>query len=153
MMNQEQIDHATLDELNDELAAGGMPSGETDIASARKSVRALIAEFATKTISKAEQNRISRAARPHTRREDLLGPETGRGIKMFERTSVGETYPDVILIAGMINAHNGRQIFGVFFDENDARSEDADIRAIATLDANILTPEQVAIAERNADRI
>lgn len=45
MMNATQINAATLEQLNAELAAGGMPSGEIDLTEARKSVRSLIAEF------------------------------------------------------------------------------------------------------------
>jgi len=45
MMTEQQIDAATLEELNEELAAGGMPSGETDLETARKSVRALVSAF------------------------------------------------------------------------------------------------------------
>lgn len=36
---------ATLEQINDELAAGGFPSNETDIEDARKSLRALFAEM------------------------------------------------------------------------------------------------------------
>lgn len=36
---------ATLEEINDELASGGMPSNETNIDDARKSLRALFAEM------------------------------------------------------------------------------------------------------------
>ena len=36
---------ATLEQINDELAAGGMPSNETNIDDARKSLRALFAEM------------------------------------------------------------------------------------------------------------
>lgn len=45
MMTRKQVATATLDELNEELAAAGFPSGETDLANARKAVRAVIAEF------------------------------------------------------------------------------------------------------------
>lgn len=59
MMTPKQIDNATLDELNEELAAGGMPSGETDVASARKSVRSLIAEFAKTAEISAQKSQKS----------------------------------------------------------------------------------------------
>ena len=36
---------ATLEQINDELAAGGMPSNETNLDDARKSLRALFAEM------------------------------------------------------------------------------------------------------------
>ena len=44
-MTYAEIETATLEQINDELAAGGFPSNETDIEDARKSLRALFAEM------------------------------------------------------------------------------------------------------------
>jgi len=57
---------------------------------------------------------------------------------------------DVILTAGAIDGHSGRQIIGVFRDADDARSMDADSLALATVAADTLTTEQLAVAEQNS---
>ena len=44
-MTYAEINTATLEQINDELAAGGMPSNETNLDDARKSLRALFAEM------------------------------------------------------------------------------------------------------------
>lgn len=45
MMTNEEIETATLDQLNEELAAGGFPSEETRLDNARNAVRNMIAEL------------------------------------------------------------------------------------------------------------
>lgn len=71
----------------------------------------------------------------------------------LERTTIGTAYKDVILTAGMVNGATKRRIFGVFANEEDARSERADELATATLDAKVLTQEQIEIAERNSEAL
>ena len=65
MMTATQIETATLDELNDELAAGGMPSGETEIDSARESVMSLISEFVKPAIIAGKTIQIDRSGQGH----------------------------------------------------------------------------------------
>lgn len=59
---------------------------------------------------------------------------------------------EVIITAGAFLDGVGR-IYGVFRNEADARSEDADERAIGTVGASALTEEQRAIAEENSREI
>lgn len=70
----------------------------------------------------------------------------------LERTTVGR-YSDVIVTAGMIDGSTGKQIFGVFSSEDDARSIDADKLAIAVVTTDSLTDEQVDLAERNSEAL
>lgn len=56
-----------------------------------------------------------------------------------------------ILTLGAFTARG--QIAGVFYDESDARSPDADKLAIAIVSVDSLTPEQLAAAARNSERI
>ena len=60
---------------------------------------------------------------------------------------------DVILTAGMTDASTGQQLFGMFASEADARSLMADSLAIGTVGRSRLTPEQVALAQRNSDAL
>ena len=71
--------------------------------------------------------------------------------KTLETTDFGR-YGSVILTAGGIVSGCGR-IFGVFADEDDARSSDADNLALAIVGREHLTDEQAAIAERNTDSL
>lgn len=60
---------------------------------------------------------------------------------------------EVIVTAGMIDSSTGRRIYGVFADEADARSIDADSLAIAVVGAADLTAEQIADAEANSEAL
>lgn len=68
-------------------------------------------------------------------------------------TSLHAEPRNVILTAGMVNATSGERIYGVFLGEGDARSPQADELCIATVGADDLTDEQIAMAERNTDRL
>lgn len=72
--------------------------------------------------------------------------------KTLERTTV-DRYEDIILTAGMIDGATGKQIFGMFDSEEDARSEDCDDLAIGTVGAADLTTEQIELAERNSEAL
>jgi hypothetical protein len=61
-------------------------------------------------------------------------------------------YGRVVLTAGGIVSGCG-QIFGVFADEADARSQDADKLALAIVGRADMTDAQVAIAERNTESL
>jgi hypothetical protein len=69
----------------------------------------------------------------------------------MERTTVGLDL-DVILTAGLLT-HDGRQTFGLFASESDARSSDADALALGSVGAEKLTPAQIALAERNSEAL
>lgn len=59
---------------------------------------------------------------------------------------------DVIVTEGMTDA-TGHKIYGVFADEADAASIDADSLALGTVGADALTAEQIEMAERNRDAL
>ena len=58
----------------------------------------------------------------------------------------------VILTAGA-EVDNCGQVCGVFADEGDARSMDADSLAVAIVGWASLSPDQQAAAERNSERL
>lgn len=57
----------------------------------------------------------------------------------------------VIVTEGMIDGSTGERIYGVFADEVDARSIDADSLALGTVGADKLTAEQLADAAENSE--
>jgi hypothetical protein len=60
---------------------------------------------------------------------------------------------NVIVTEGMIDGATGKTIYGLFASDEDARSIDADDRAVGTVAAYMLTPEQREMAARNSDRL
>ena len=71
-------------------------------------------------------------------------------MKRLERTTV-KNMDNVILTAGMTGS-TGR-VFGVFLNAADARAENADEMIFASVGADALTADQVAMAERNSARL
>jgi hypothetical protein len=73
----------------------------------------------------------------------------------FEITSIpgpsGTGYTDVILVEGFCDGKS--KIYGIFADAEDARSGFADDLALGTVGRESLTAEQIALAERNSDRL
>lgn len=66
-------------------------------------------------------------------------------------TLVGFAEPVIVTKGGILN---GRQIFGVFATEEDARiGADADHQAIAIIGEQSLTAEQIADAEANSEAL
>lgn len=70
----------------------------------------------------------------------------------LETTTIDGFPGPVILTEGMTTA-NGQRIYGVFADEEDARSEGADELALGTIGPDQLTDEQRALAARNTERL
>lgn len=71
----------------------------------------------------------------------------------LETATVDFVTGPVILTEGMIQARTGERIYGVFASEDDARSMDADERALASVAAHRLTAEQIEMARRNSERL
>jgi hypothetical protein len=66
-------------------------------------------------------------------------------------TLPGFAEPVIVTKGGVLN---GRQIFGVFASEEDARiGADADHHAIAIIGVRDLTPEQIADAAANSEAL
>ena len=68
----------------------------------------------------------------------------------MKTTTLNEMYRDVILTSGLVDGAGGWQVVGIFADEADARSEDADMLAIGTTSREALSYEQRTIADENA---
>lgn len=60
---------------------------------------------------------------------------------------------NVIITAGMVNASTGEQIVGIFGCEDDARSSDADERALGAINYSQLSDDLQALADRNTENL
>lgn len=56
----------------------------------------------------------------------------------------------VVLTKGMIDGATGQQMYGMFANEMDARSEDADSLALGTIGADRLSLAQCTVAAANS---
>lgn len=71
---------------------------------------------------------------------------------MFRASSHSEPR-NVIPTAGMVDGSTGMRMYGLFLDDSDVRSPNADQLCIATVSEDDLTQEQRAMAERNTEAI
>lgn len=71
-------------------------------------------------------------------------------MKDFEWTDVAGQH--VILTAGLVDTRAG-QVFGMFATEADVTADDPDALAVGTVGRGSLSPAQIAMAERNSERL